>query len=42
MTTRLTVLSVGPEVQGPWIEVYRAAGGDYEGLQAIAQEALHG
>jgi hypothetical protein len=25
---------------GPWIDVYRAAGGGYEGLQAIAERAL--
>jgi hypothetical protein len=30
----------GPEDRGPWIEVYRAAGGGYEGLQAIARAAL--
>jgi hypothetical protein len=26
--------------QGYWIEVYRAAGGGYQGLQAIAEKAL--
>lgn len=31
----------GPEDSGPWIEAYRAAGGGYEGLQAIAEAALH-
>jgi hypothetical protein len=30
----------GPEDRGGWIEVYRAAGGGYEGLQAIARAAL--
>ena len=25
---------------GPWIDVYREAGGGYEGLQAIAERAL--
>lgn len=30
----------GPEDRGPWIDVYRAAGGGYEGLQAVAEEAL--
>lgn len=30
----------GPQDRGPWIEVYRAAGGGYEGLQAIAERAL--
>jgi hypothetical protein len=25
---------------GPWIDVYRKAGGGYEGLQKIAEEAL--
>lgn len=30
----------GPWDTGPWIEVYRAAGGGYEGLQAIARAAL--
>lgn len=25
---------------GPWIEVYRSAGGGYEGLQKIAETAL--
>lgn len=30
----------GPADNGPWIEVYRKAGGGYEGLQAIAREAL--
>ena len=33
---------VGPEDNGAWIEVYREAGGGYEGLQAIAREALEG
>jgi hypothetical protein len=32
----------GPEDRGPWIEIYRAAGGGYEGLQAIAEAALDG
>jgi hypothetical protein len=32
----------GPEDRGPWIEVYREAGGGYEGLQAIARVALEG
>jgi len=32
----------GPEDSGPWIEIYRAAGGGYEGLQAIAEVALDG
>ena len=31
---------VGPEDSGQWIEVYRQAGGGYEGLQAVALEAL--
>lgn len=30
----------GPEDRGPWIEIYRAAGGGYEGLQEIARYAL--
>jgi hypothetical protein len=30
----------GPEDRGPWIMVYRDAGGGYEGLQAIARVAL--
>lgn len=30
----------GPEDRGPWIAVYQRAGGGYEGLQAIAREAL--
>lgn len=30
----------GPEDRGGWIEVYRKAGGGYEGLQAIAEAAL--
>lgn len=30
----------GPEDSGPWIDAYRAAGGGYAGLQAIAEEAL--
>ena len=30
----------GPEDSGPWIIVYREAGGGYEGLQAIAEVAL--
>ena len=30
----------GPQDRGSWIEVYRAAGGGYEGLQAIARTAL--
>lgn len=32
----------GPEDLGPWAEAYRAAGGGYEGLQAIADAALTG
>jgi hypothetical protein len=32
----------GPEDRGPWIMVYREAGGGYEGLQAIATVALDG
>lgn len=32
----------GPEDSGPWMDVYRLAGGGYEGLQAIAREALDG
>ena len=28
--------------RGPWIFVYREAGGGYEGLQAVAREALKG
>lgn len=31
---------VGPTDSGPWIATYRAAGGGYEGLQAIARAAL--
>jgi hypothetical protein len=30
----------GPEDAGPWIAIYREAGGGYEGLQAIAAAAL--
>ncbi len=30
----------GPEDSGPWMEIYREAGGGYEGLQAIARAAL--
>lgn len=30
----------GPEDRGPWIDAYRAAGGGYAGLQAIARQAL--
>lgn len=30
----------GPDDRGPWIEVYRKAGGGYEGLQAVAEAAL--
>ena len=30
----------GPEDRGPWIEIYREAGGGYGGLQAIARAAL--
>jgi hypothetical protein len=30
----------GPEDRGPWIEIYREAGGGYSGLQAIARVAL--
>lgn len=30
----------GPADSGPFIDAYRAAGGGYEGLQAIAREAL--
>jgi len=32
----------GPADSGPWIGFYRDAGGGYEGLQAIAREALDG
>jgi hypothetical protein len=32
----------GPDDRGPWIEVYREAGGGYSGLQAIAEAALEG
>lgn len=32
----------GPEDCGPWIEVYREAGGGYGGLQAVAEQALDG
>jgi hypothetical protein len=31
---------VGPCDSGPWIFAYGDAGGGYEGLQAIAREAL--
>lgn len=31
---------VGPEDAGPWIGIYREAGGGYQGLQAIARAAL--
>ena len=30
----------GPEDRGPWIDIYRKAGGGYQGLQAIARAAL--
>lgn len=30
----------GPEDSGPWITIYREAGGGYAGLQAIAEAAL--
>lgn len=30
----------GPADSGPFIDAYRKAGGGYEGLQAIAREAL--
>lgn len=31
---------VGPSDEGPWMDLYRQAGGGYEGLQAIARAAL--
>ncbi len=30
----------GPTDYGPWMSFYRAAGGGYEGLQAVAEAAL--
>jgi hypothetical protein len=30
----------GPADSGPWIDIYRVAGGGYEGLQAIARAAI--
>lgn len=30
----------GPDGRGPWVDIYRQAGGGCEGLQAIANAAL--